>query len=225
MAAKASTAAKMRADVANLKRERILEAAVDLFYRHGYQNTTLDHVAESLGVTKPFIYSYFDSKADLLAAICEQGVASALRSISAIATLDLDPKSRLERMCRAMVNAVITNQKQNAISAREEKNLPPEYYRRIARTRRAFDKTVRSVLEEGCAAGQFSVRDSHLATFAISGIGTWVQVWYRFDGRLTPDEIADGVTELVLKMVAAGSPAHAEDSDHRAVAVGDERHL
>ena len=54
-------------EIAALKRERIIGAAVELFYERGYENTTLEAVAERLGVTKPFIYSHFGSKAELLA--------------------------------------------------------------------------------------------------------------------------------------------------------------
>ena len=46
----------MREAISHLKRERILAAAVDLFYRQGYGKTTLEQVANELQVTKPFIY-------------------------------------------------------------------------------------------------------------------------------------------------------------------------
>ena len=45
----------MREAISNLKRERIVAAAVDLFYKQGYGKTTLDQVASELQVTKPFI--------------------------------------------------------------------------------------------------------------------------------------------------------------------------
>ena len=52
----------MREEVQAFKRERILQAAVALFYEHGFTGTTLDDIAHSLGVTKPFIYAHFRSK-------------------------------------------------------------------------------------------------------------------------------------------------------------------
>jgi hypothetical protein len=150
-----------------------------------------------------------------LAAICEYGVGEALKAVHAIVTLDLDPHAKLVKICNAMVAAVIKNQKENAISAREEKNLPPEYFKRIAKTRRAFDKAVRVVLEEGCASGQFVLSDPHLTTLAIGGISTWIQVWYRPEGRLTPSEIADGLTELIMRMVGADRPISTAPFEYR----------
>jgi len=54
----------MREAISQLKRERIVAAAVDLFYRQGYGKTTLEQVANELQVTKPFIYAHFASKND-----------------------------------------------------------------------------------------------------------------------------------------------------------------
>jgi AcrR family transcriptional regulator len=50
--------------VAALKRARTVDAAVQLFYEYGYEKTTLEAVADRLGVTRPFIYSHFSSKAE-----------------------------------------------------------------------------------------------------------------------------------------------------------------
>jgi AcrR family transcriptional regulator len=52
-------------------RSRILEAAVELFARDGYEATTNRSIAESCGLTSPAIYHYFASKAELYAAVYE----------------------------------------------------------------------------------------------------------------------------------------------------------
>src|SRR5262249_24959889 len=56
----------MREEILAYKRDRILEEAVKLFYERGFTGTTLDDIAAELGVTKPFIYTHFRSKTDLL---------------------------------------------------------------------------------------------------------------------------------------------------------------
>ena len=62
--------APMRDEILAYKRERILEEAVKLFYERGFTGTTLDDIAAELGVTKPFIYTHFRGKVELLAAAC-----------------------------------------------------------------------------------------------------------------------------------------------------------
>ena len=68
----------IRDAVNRLKRERIVAAAVELFYRQGYGHTTLEQVADTLNVTKPFIYAHFRSKSELLAEICSRAIRLAL---------------------------------------------------------------------------------------------------------------------------------------------------
>lgn len=43
-------------------RKRILEAALDVFSKHGFRGATLDQIAEQCGMSKPNIIYYFSSK-------------------------------------------------------------------------------------------------------------------------------------------------------------------
>jgi AcrR family transcriptional regulator len=53
-------------------RERILEAALDLFGAHGYDKTSLREIAERVKVTKAALYYYFPSKQEILAALADR---------------------------------------------------------------------------------------------------------------------------------------------------------
>ena len=47
------------------KKDLILESAVHVFSQHGYHNTKLEQITESLGLTDKSVYYYFNSKGDL----------------------------------------------------------------------------------------------------------------------------------------------------------------
>ena len=68
-------------EIAEFKERRIVEEAVDLFYSEGYENATLDMLAAQLEVTKPFIYSYFKSKNELLFQVCQTGIKLSLEAL------------------------------------------------------------------------------------------------------------------------------------------------
>jgi len=72
----------MREEITAYKKERILEEAVKLFYERGFSGTTLDDIAGKLGVTKPFIYTHFRSKVELLEAICRPTIEMSLDAIA-----------------------------------------------------------------------------------------------------------------------------------------------
>lgn len=194
----------IRNEVAALKRERTIEVAASLFYERGYENTSLDMIAERMNVTKPFIYAHFVSKAELLAEICARGIASALEAMESVLNAGSgSPRSRLEEVGRRFATAVLTNQRYIAIFAREEKNLAPDDFKRISDMRRAFDHKLVGLLDEGVAAGEFKVADTRMAALAIGGMVSWAYVWYRDHGRFSIEQISHELTDLMLGMVAA----------------------
>jgi AcrR family transcriptional regulator len=193
----------IRDEVATLKRERTIAAAVELFYDRGYENTTLDAVAERLGVTKPFIYAHFSSKSELLAEICSRGIASALQAMDSVLALDRPPTGKLAELGRRFVTAVLESQKHIAIFAREEKNLLPQDFRRISAMRRDFDHKLSALLEAGVRSGEFRIADPRLAALAIGGMVSWAYVWYRPNGRLALPDLAEEMSRLLLALVQA----------------------
>jgi AcrR family transcriptional regulator len=197
----------LRDAIIALKRERILEVAVDRFYAHGYENTTLDAVAERLGVTKPFIYSYFKSKSELLAEICQRAIRGSLDEMNTVLASDAGPVERLRRLGEVFTLTVLRSQKHIAIFAREEKNLAARDFKRISNLRREFDRKLNKLLQEGCDAGVFRVADRELAALAIGGIVSWTYAWYRSGRRLAPAEIAKRMSDLILALVQADTVA------------------
>jgi AcrR family transcriptional regulator len=197
----------IRDEVAALKRERTVEVAAELFYERGYENTSLDSIAERMSVTKPFIYAHFSSKAELLAEICSRGIASSLAALDEVlSTVEGSPRERLQEVGRRFVASVLNSQRYIAIFAREEKNLAGDDFRRISDMRRTFDAKLVGLLEEGVKAGEFRIADVRMAALAIGGMVSWAYVWYRPDGRLTLDQTSEALTQLILNLAGANEP-------------------
>ena len=204
--ATAAAARGIRDEVAALKRERTISVAVDLFYERGYENTSLDAVAEQMSVTKPFIYAHFTSKAELLAEICARGIGSALEALDSVLVLPGSPTERLREVGLRFVSAVLNSQRHIAIFSREEKNLTAADYTRISEMRREFDHKLVKLLDEGVEAGEFHVPDTRMAALGIGGMISWAYVWYRSHGRLTLEQTAVALTDLILRMVGVVMP-------------------
>lgn len=197
----------IRAAVQNLKRERIVAAAVDLFHLHGFSHTTLDQVAERMNMTKPFIYAHFGSKTDLLAAICAQGIRVSLHAIDLALASGGSAREQLTAFANDFMLAVLENQKHIAIYTREEKNLAPADRETIQQMRREFDRKLTGLLDQGVASGEFAIAETALAALAIGGIASWASVWFRPGGRLPAPEIAQRMADLMLAMTRVDKPA------------------
>ena len=198
----------IRDAVSKLKRERIILTAVELFHKNGLSKTTLEAVARKMNVTKPFIYSHFKSKDDLLAEICSRGIRSSLDVLNRVALSEGSATEKFRAMAHDFMLAVIENQGHIAIYTREEKQLSKESLDAINQMRREFDRKICSLLDEGIGTGEFVVDDVQLASLAIGGIIGGSYVWYRQDGRLTANETAERVADLALAMIHAKTERH-----------------
>lgn len=193
----------MREEILAYKRERILEEAVKLIYERGFTGTTLDDIAAELGVTKPFIYTHFRSKTDLLAALCKPTIELSLEAVARAAKGSGSPTERLHRAIIDFTQVVLSRQANIAIYFREEKNLAPDALAEINTLRKKFDRVLSRLLAEGVAAGEFETKDVNLTALAIGGMISWAYTWHRPEGRLSLDAMCERMADLALQMVGA----------------------
>ena len=188
----------MREEILAYKRERILEEAVKLFYERGFTGTTLDDIAAELGVTKPFIYTHFRGKVELLAALCKPTIELSLEAVAAAAAQPGTPTERLRQAVTGFTQVVLHRQPNIAIYFREEKNLSPEALGEINALRKQFDHVLSDLLTQGIATGEFDIPDHSLAALALGGMISWAYTWYRPSGRLTVEETAEVGMPVIL---------------------------
>ena len=195
------TRLKVREEVIALKRQRVLDAATELFYEKGYTNTTLDEIASRLGVTKPFIYTNFGSKSDLLVAICRIGVRNALAAIDRVLEHGEPSITLLKRFVPRYVSSVLKSQKNIAINIREEKNLLPEHAEELAALRHKFMVRIESLLTTACKNEGINLRDPRVTAFAIVGAVSWSTFWFNAGGPLSADDVSEKMTDIILNLV------------------------
>ena len=193
----------MRQEIAAYKRERILQEALHLFYENGFSKTTLDDVAAALGTTKQVIYSQFDSKGEVLVAICmptiEQAVAAAEKALQEGKTAS----EKLSRIITDFVQIVVTRQENIAVYYREAKNLPEDALTKIQILRQKFQGILINMVEQGARNGEFHVTDPRVAALAIYGMTSWTYIWHRSQGAVEAGPLAAMMVELALRMVDA----------------------
>ena len=86
------------------REEQILVVAEQVFAERGYQATTMEDVAERVGITKPLIYEYFGSKEGLLSA-CITRARTQLRQATEASWAATGPDAPLADVFRAGVRA------------------------------------------------------------------------------------------------------------------------
>lgn len=144
------------------RRQDLVTAAQRLFYTKGYENTSINDIAQAAGVTKGAFYHYFDSKEDVIEAIAQQGMDHLLTMFNAILQdSDLTVLEKLKRYVDAG-NSWKVEQLDSMLLLLRNFYRPENTIMRLriqARRREAGRDAFTQVLAEGNAAGVFHVDD------------------------------------------------------------------
>ena len=200
-------ASSIKSEFVAFKTNRIVEVASHLFYQRGYSSCTLDNVADKLGVTKPFLYSYFKNKESILAAICEVGISEALGVLEA--TLEGEHENHrnlLAEVVRQVGKIVIDRQEYVVVYQREMKHLSAADYQRILRMRHSFDHQIAELIREGVEAGEFREDTDSFVAVWIGGLISWIPTWYSREGQKSESEVIDQLVAAALRLAGAEQP-------------------
>lgn len=191
----------MKEEVREFKREKILDEAIALFARYGFHSVSIEKIATRLEVTKPFIYTYFKSKDSILEEIFTRAIRHLFTNVSDVFESDQPADRKLAELVRRYVEENISNSAITTIFLTEERNLSPEFQKRLRKQHRQFDENLARIIRDGCESGLFRVDSPMLASLSISGMVRWLHRWYRPDGQMTMDEVADNLVGFALKIV------------------------
>src|SRR3954447_26059158 len=97
-------------------RQRLIEAAVELFTRHSFAGTSLQMIADELGFTKAAIYHHFRTREQLLAAVLEP-ILHELKTIVEAAEMRRTANARAEHMLNGYAALAVRNRRLVAVLA------------------------------------------------------------------------------------------------------------
>jgi len=184
------------------RRGQILEVALEVFARAGFNGTSMNEVADAVGVTKPVLYQHFDSKRDLYQALTDDVGERLLARISKAAAEADTGKNRTELAYQAYFRWVADN---------------PDGFRLLfgsgSRRDDEFNNTVRRITEEAANAVapmiDVDIDTKHRRTLAQALVGMaegasrhLVEVGDEFD----PDDVAREISVLAWAGLRAVQP-------------------
>ncbi len=187
--------------------ELIRSSAIDLFFEHGYEATSLRAIAGDVGIQVGSLYNHLTSKESLLYSIMSTIMEDLLREFdSRLAPVD-DSVERLRTAIEVHVFFHTARAREVFISNSELRSLTQAHRRKVVKLRDAYEERFVDLIEKGVADGSFEAPDPKIAAWAILAIGTSTSTWFRPDGRLQLDDIATLYIDLVLNGLSTGRSA------------------
>jgi TetR/AcrR family transcriptional regulator, cholesterol catabolism regulator len=181
------------------RRRQAIEDAAHVFAARGYDQTSMQQLAEDLGVAAGSLYHYFGGKEQLLIAICDQLMDPLLDDARTLLAAGGPPELELRMLVRLWVAHVIAHRDHMLVFQQERHTIETgEQWRGVRAGRKQFERLVERALAEAQEAGALRLADRRLSLSALLGMVNHTAQWYRPHGRLSPDQIADGYVELLI---------------------------
>ena len=180
------------------RRDDLLRAAARLFVEKGFAATTTRDIAQAVGMRSGSPFYHFRSKQELLKAAMIEGLeAGHQRLQAAIAGID-DPERRLRLMIRTHFGNLLEGDCHTPLLIHESRSLDAAARAEIAAASDRYQAVWQGTLDELAACGRLHSAATPVRLL-LFGMLNWSGQWYRPDGPLSLDEIADAVSELLLR--------------------------
>jgi AcrR family transcriptional regulator len=179
-------------------RERIIRMAISLFAARGFRGTSIRDIASAMNMGISNIYHYFGNKEGLLIAILEDASKRLLSVLHQVREQDLPPVERFRKLVTAHIKLSMENDDQGKIFSLDEEHLSPEGEQVNRDIQRSILDIYRQELGALQEQGYVKHRSLTVLTFNVLGVINWQLKWYRPDGALSFDEIADEIVNFIL---------------------------
>ena len=183
------------------RRTEILHAALETVRDRGYHATTLDDIAERLGVRKTALYHYFPDKDAILYACHKESLAELDRLIEESTSCCASNRERLSYLIREHVR-VMTEKLEGSPLAFEVSALSPDRRAEVIAGRDHYEKVLRELVAKGVEDGEFRDVDPKIAVFAILGSINWIARWYSPHGGAEGPALGDQFADLLIRGLA-----------------------
>ncbi|WP_179275786.1 TetR/AcrR family transcriptional regulator [Rhodococcus sp. 06-418-5] len=184
--------------------QEILDGAATVFLARGYDASSIQEVADEVGMLKGSLYHYVKTKEDFLYEIIKRAFDAALIEVGNAVDLDGNALDRLTAFVRAHVEFTVANFTSMSIQFRERRALSENRRREITELGDAYTGLLRSILAEGRAEKLISDSlDVSLATWTILGQLNSLVNWFHVGGRMSVEELVQRLTGMILASVVS----------------------
>ncbi len=182
------------------RRADVVKAAARLFSQRGYHGTSMQHLAEALGLQRGSLYAHIGSKEELLFDVVNEGAdrfierGERARDMNALATV------RLRRLLVGHIETAIEHLDAATVFLNEWRYLSSDLKAMVQAKRDHYETIVRTIINDGIEAGDFRTdANVRFAARLVLSAGNWTYAWFRPGGELGPTEIGERFAELIVR--------------------------
>jgi TetR/AcrR family transcriptional regulator, cholesterol catabolism regulator len=182
------------------RRAEMGKAAARLFSERGYHGTSMQDLADALGLQRGSLYAHIGSKQELLFDVVDEGAERFLERGKQAMEMRRPAGPRLRCLLTGHIETAIEHLDAATVFLNEWRYLPSELRELVQQKRDSYEEMVRSIISDGVAAGDFrNDTDVGFAARLVLSAGNWTYAWYRPGGELGPKEIGERFADLLIR--------------------------
>jgi AcrR family transcriptional regulator len=179
-------------------RADVVAAAGRLFAEKGYHGTSMRDLGKELGLLGSSLYAHVESKQDLLVEVVEEGARLFQESARKALAVEGSADERLRALVAGHIGVVLGHQDVVRTFLNEAQMLDDGHRARVIAARDAYEQAFRQIIADGVRGGSFRADvDPKMSSIFILSILNAIQRWYRADGELDRDHLADRIDRFV----------------------------
>ena len=182
-----------------MTREKILEAAAQIFSEKGYHAASMQDIAGAVNLQKASLYHHVSGKQEILLELLDRALDILIMRISTVASLKIPPEEKLHKAMHVYLESLLRQRDLSAVLLFEHRSLDAELKSRHIPRRDRFEALWRGMIHDGVNTGIFDCGDIDQATRALLGVMNWTITWFRLDGSLSVKDIADQYAYLFFQ--------------------------
>ena len=179
------------------RREIILQEAAHLFREKGYQATNLRELARRSGIQGGSIYHHFSSKQEILFQLMDQTMSDMIKRLCSRLETAHSPLGKLREVIRFHIEYHVTGPDKTYITDDELRNLEADNYLKVVAKRDRYQKIIEDIFTNGQAFDNWQLMEPKLYTRALIKMCAGVATWFKPEGELSIEQIAEAYTNLI----------------------------
>jgi AcrR family transcriptional regulator len=191
-----------------------VRCATELFDKKGFFNTSLDDVAQAVGIKREALYYYYKNRTELLLAIIAPQAIELINSLEEVVSSGLPAKEKLRLAIQNHLDRFDHHCLEMTITLRDGVMGTSDPVREpMVKVWKTYEKLWTKLILEGQTSGEFEiVGDPKMVSFGILGMCNWLSRWYKPDGKTTVEELIETYFRLVSEGLLPRSSAHVTDA-------------
>jgi AcrR family transcriptional regulator len=181
-----------------MSKQAILEAAAQIIREKGFHATSMSDIASAVDLSKATLYSHIDNKQSILVALLDRALDALIEDIQPVLAAEIPADEKFRRAMHCFLSYMSENLALSSVLLLEHRSLDTDGRDEHIPRRDEYEAYWRQIIEEGVAAGLFTVDDPGLSVKAALGVASWTVMWLNPRGRLTAEEIADYSANILL---------------------------